>query len=78
MWNAIDSMRPNCNDLVITGRLVTWSVVIPAMTHGFTPTSRESSRDADSINGVDDDRTRLRELTIFLLNALTDMVKCFC
>lgn len=78
MWNPIDSMRPNCNNLVITGRLVTWSVVIPAMTHGFTPTSWESSRDADSINGVDDDRTRLRELTIFLLNALTDMVKCFC
>lgn len=75
MWNPIDSMRPNCNNLVITGRLVTWSVVIPAMTHGFTPTSRE-------FNGVDDDRTRLRELTIFLLNALTDMdtdmVKCFC
>lgn len=73
MWNPIDSMRPNWNNLVITGRLVTWSVVIPAMTHGFTPTSRESSQDADSINGVDDDRTRLRELTIFLLNALTDM-----
>lgn len=47
------------------------------MTHGFTPTSRESSRDADSINGVDNDRTRLRELTISLLAALTDMLSVF-
>lgn len=78
MWIHIDSLRPNCNNLIITGRLVTWSVVIPAMTHGFTPTSRESSRDADSINGVDDDRTKLRELTISLLTAPTDMAKCFC
>lgn len=78
MWNFIDFMRSNCNNFVITGRFVIWSVVILAMIYGFILTSRELFRDVDFINGVDDDRIRFRELIIFLLNVLTDMVKCFC